>query len=260
MTIGPMTAARPLPGDTSRRSVALVAAFSLLFMALLAPFAHFGVLQTLVVPADAAATTANIIGSAGLFRAAIAAFLVVALLDVVVAWALYVLLRPVNASLALLVAWLRVAYAAVFADALVNLVDVAQLLHGGPAFGSAEQSAQLEAQVASSVASFANGWSLALAMFGLHLVGLGALVFRSAAFPRLLGALVSIAGIGYLADSFGKILVPGYSLTISTFTFVGEALLIVWLFRIALRGSSRSPESSRTAVAAPARSTEAAAS
>ena len=107
-------------------------------MALLAPFAQFGVLQTLIVPADAAATTNNIAASAGLFRAAIAAFLLVAILDVVVAWALYVLLRPVNEGLALLVGWLRVVYAAVFAYALVNLFDVAQLVHGatGPALQS----------------------------------------------------------------------------------------------------------------------------
>jgi hypothetical protein len=47
-------------------------------------------------------------------------------------------------------------------------------------------------------------------------------------------------------------------LTISTFTFVGEALLIVWLFRIALK-ASRSSESPRTAVPALARPAEAAA-
>jgi hypothetical protein len=235
MTTGPTTATRPLPDGRSRRNVALVAAVSLLFVALLAAFAHFGVLQNLLAPADTAATTANIIGSAGLFRAAIVAFLIVAILDVVVAWALYVLLRPVNEILALLVAWLRVAYAAVFAYALVNLLDIAQLLSGSTA--TAVQSELVQAQVASSVASFANGWDLALAIFGLSLIGLGALILKSVDFPRALGALVTLAGVGYLADSFGTILVPGYSLTISTFTFVGEALLIVWLFRIAFKAS-----------------------
>ena len=48
--------------------------------------------------------------------------------------------------------------------------------------------------------------------------------------------LVAIAGGGYLADSFGMILVPDYALTISTFTFVGEALLIFWLFWRAVKG------------------------
>jgi hypothetical protein len=221
--------------DHSQRKVALTAAVGLLVMAVLAPFAHFGVLASLVVPSDAAATVNNIIGSAGLFRAAIAAFLIVAMLDVVVAWGLYVLFRRVDAGFALLVAWLRVAYAAVFAYALANLLDVAQLLHG--ASPSAAPSALLQAQVASSITSFGNGWDLALAIFGLHLVGLAALLFRSAALPRLISALVALAGVGYLADSFGTILVADYALTISNFTAVGEAFLIVWLFWFAIKGS-----------------------
>jgi hypothetical protein len=228
--------------DISQRKVALTAAIGLLIMALLAPFALFGVLQTLVVPTDAAATVENIIASEGLFRAGIAAFLIVIMLDVVVAWALYVLLRPVNRTLALLTAWLRLAFAAVFASALVNLLDVARLLGG--ADGAALQPAQLQAQVMSSITSFDNGWIvIAHAIFGLHLFGLGYLLFRSAHFPRFLGVLVVIAGGGYLVDSFGTILVPNYALSIGAFTFVGEALLIVWLFWRAIKGFPPESES-----------------
>jgi Domain of unknown function (DUF4386) len=249
-------ATRPVPRH-SQRSVALGAALSLLSMALLAPFAQFGVLASLIVPTDAAATTHNIAASIGLFGAAIAAFLVVAILDVVVAWCMYVLLRPVNARVALLVAWLRVAYAVLFAYALLNLLDVAQLLNGASA--AALQSTQLQAQVGTSVTAFRNGWDLALAVFGLHLVGLGALLYRSADFPRFLGGLVVLAGIGYFADAFGRIFVPGYTLTISTFTFVGEALLIVWLFKLAIKGT-RSPEGFATVAETPTVASQAVAS
>jgi hypothetical protein len=52
--------------------------------------------------------------------------------------------------------WLRLIYATVFGYALVNLLDVAQLV------GGAEQSAlreeQLQAQIISSIASFDDGW------------------------------------------------------------------------------------------------------
>ncbi len=165
----PTITKRPTP-DISQRKVALTAAIGLLVIALLTPLARFGVLQSLVVPADATATVDNIIASEGLFRIGIAAFLIVIMLDVVVAWALYVLLRPVNRTLALLVGWLRLIYAAVFAMALVNLLDVAQLL--GSAERSTLQPEQLHAQVMSSIASFDNGWvGIALAIFGLHLLG-----------------------------------------------------------------------------------------
>ena len=249
-------ATRPA-ADHTQRNVALAAAVSLLFMALLAPFAQFGVLAILVVPSDATATTNNIAASIGLFGAAIAAFSVVAILDVVVAWGMYVLLRPVNERAALVVAWLRVVYAAVFAYALLNLLDVAQLLNGASA--ATLQSDQLHTQAAASVTAFRDGWDLALTIFGLHLIGLGGLLYRSADFPRFLGALVILAGTGYLADSFGRILVPGYTVTISTFTFVGEALLIVWLFKLAINGS-RSSESLRPVAETPVGASQAVAS
>ena len=169
------------------------------------------------------------------------------------AWGFYVLLRPVNKNVALLVASLRIVYAALFAFALLNLVDVARL--AASVTGTALQSQPLQEQVAASAASFDTAWHLALGMFGLHLVGLGVLLVRFAA-PRLLEVLVVVAGVGYLADSVGTVFIADYGLTISTFTFVGEALLIFWLFWRAARGS----RSSATAVATPDRASAAAAS
>ena len=225
----------------SRRRVALTAGIGLLLMAVLAPLAHFGVLQNLVVSGDAATTVGNIVADEGLFRLAIATLLVVTFLDIVVAWALYVLLKPVNETLAVLVGWLRLAAPAVFAMALAHLLDVANLL------GSAESSTlgpdQLGAQVMASVASFGNGWDMSLAIFGLHLVGVGYLLFKSMDFPRFLGVLVVVAGAGYLADTFARILLPDFEFRISSITFVGEALLIFWLLGRAIKGfpSEREP-------------------
>jgi len=218
----------------ARRRVALTAGISLLLMAVLAPLAHFGVLENLVVSGDAATTVGNIVADEGLFRLAIASLLAVTFLDIVVAWSLYVLMKPVHPTLAILVGWLRLAAPAVFAVALANLLDVANLL------GSAESSAlspdQLGAQVMASIASFDSGWDMSLAIFGLHLVGLGYLLFKSVDFPRFLGVLVVVAGAGYLADTFARILVPDFEFTFSWITFVGEALLIFWLLWRALRG------------------------
>ncbi|MGH8870798.1 MAG: DUF4386 domain-containing protein [Acidimicrobiia bacterium] len=229
------TADQSLVADVSWRKMALIAGLSLLVIALLAPFVVFGVLGALVVPGNSPATFDNIVASEGLFRAGIAAFLVVIMLDVVVAWALYVLLRPVNRAVALLTAWLRLAFAAVFGGALVNLLDAAELVAG--AGESTLPLEQLYAQVMSSIASFEVGWTgIALAIFGLHLLGLGYLLFKSEDFSKVLGVLVIIAGGGYLFDSFGTILVADYGLTIAMFTFVGEALLIFWLLWRAIRG------------------------
>lgn len=235
-----MTVATQSAAGASKRRVALTAGIGLLLMAVLAPFAYFFVLQGMVEPADAAATVDNITASEGLFRIGIAAWLVVIALDVVVAWALYLLLRPVNEALAVLVAWLRLVYTAIFAIAVANLFDVAQVLGGQRA---ALGSDQLQAEVMSSIASFENGWDLGLAIFGLHLLGLGVLLFGPTVFSKVLGALVIVAGVGYLIDSLGEILVPGYAVSLAVFTFVGEVLLIVWLLWVAMKGIRPGSES-----------------
>jgi hypothetical protein len=225
--------------DISQRKVALIAGLGLLGMAVLAPLALFGVINPLVDTSNPTATVANFVESEGIFRLAIAAWLFVTFLDVLMAWALYVILRPVNATLALLVGFLRLAAAAAFLPALANLLDVAQLL-GSPA-ASTLPAAVVEAQVMASVASFHNAWDLVLAVFGLHLIGVGVLVYKSVQFPRFLGVLVVIAGIGYLADTFTRILLPDFAFTFSLFTFVGEALLIVAFWYRAIKGFVEEP-------------------
>ena len=47
--------------------------------------------------------------------------------------------------------------------------------------------------------------------------------------PKVFGILLVIAGLGYLADGFGAVLIPNYSINISQFTLMGEAALMFWL-------------------------------
>ena len=238
--------------EMSPRTLALIAGVGLLLIAFLASFAQFGVVKALVVPGDAAATVANLVASEGLFRAGIAAFLIALMLDIVLAWALYLLLAPVNRSLALLSAWLRVAFAAVFASALVNLLDAALAVSG--ATPVTLQSEALQTQVLASVTAFSTGFTaIAHAIFAICNFCLGYLLIKSVNFPTLLGVLMFVAGGGYLADAFGTILIPGYSLSIGSMTFVGEALLVVWLLARAIKGfpSDRAAASSTAAALRP---------
>lgn len=214
-------------GEVSLRRAAIVAGLGLLAMFVLA-FSGFSAFQRLVVEGDATSTARNIADHQLLFRGIACGFVIVAGLDVLVAWALYVLLRPVNPSLALLSAWLRVAYAAVFAAALSNLLVAVRLVTDGDslnAFGTW----QLNARVMTSVDQFKDGWNLALVLFGLHLLVVGYLVFTSNYIPRALGILVAIASLGYLIDSFGGFLSNSYTADVASFSFAGEVLLMGWL-------------------------------
>ncbi len=230
--------------DISLRTAAIVAGSGLLVMAILAGFANFSVFQSLVVADDAKTTAENILVSAGSFRIGIFFFLVVAVLDVVVAWALYILLKPVNNNLSLLAAWFRIVYAAIFAIALTNLFNVLQLLTGADYLKVFEAN-QLYAQGMLSLNAFQSGWDLGLVIFGLHLLVVGYLAFKSGYIPKWLCILLAIAGIGYMVDSFGRFLVPNYNLTIAAFTFVGEVLLIFWLLWKGIKGFGKELENTR---------------
>jgi len=236
---GQQWTARPT-ADVSQRAASAVAGIGLLVMAVLA-FASVSALGNLVVTGDAAKTARNIVEHQLLFRTIICGFLIVAVLDVVVAWALYVFLRPAGRSIALLSAWLRVVYAALFAAALGNLLVAARLLADADAL-EAFGTGQLSAQEMMSVNAFNDEWRAALAIFGLHLLVLGYLVFKSGYVPRALGILVMIASLGYLIDSFGGIFSAGYNANVAQVTFIGEVLLMGWLLwkgvRLKERGSA----------------------
>ncbi len=79
-------------------------------------------------------------------------------------------------------------------------------------------------------------WHVGLNLFGVHLLLIGLLAYRSDFMPRIFGVLLVIAGLGYLVDGFGAVLVPGYTLDVTRFTFVGEAALMFWLL---IKGSRK---------------------
>jgi ABC-type Co2+ transport system permease subunit len=128
-------------------------------MTFLAPIANFGVLQKLIAPGDAAITAQNIAAAQGLFRLAIGAFFVVAVLDVVIGWALYIRFQAVNRSLSLLAALFRVVYATMLGVALTSLVSALQLV-GGADFLRAFGTDQLQAQMMVLLSAFQSGWDL----------------------------------------------------------------------------------------------------
>lgn len=213
--------------DITLYKAALIAGFGLLIMTIAAIFAEFA-RTSLIVVGDATTTANNIMAKEILFRSGIFGYIIVIVMDVVVAWALYVFLKPVNKSLSLLAGWFRIVYAAIFGISLFNLVTVLGLLNSSDylkVFGVDE----LHTQVMLSLNAFNDGWNIGFVFFGLHLGLLGYLVLKSNYIPKFLGILLIIAGLGYLIDSLGKILIPDYNVTIAMFTFIGELLLMFWL-------------------------------
>lgn len=200
----------------SLRTTNLIAGLSLLLLAVLAPVATFLAIEPLVTPGDPATTVQDILASETQFRWGIAVLILVAVLDVVVAAAMFTLFESVNRSVSMMAAWFRAAYAAVY------LVAISQLVMAVTHLGDADQSLR-------AIEAFDIVWHVGLILVGVHLLLIGHLAYRSGFMSKIIGVLLLVAGLGYLVDGFGAVLSAGYSLDISRFTFLGEAVLIFWL-------------------------------
>jgi Domain of unknown function (DUF4386) len=207
----------------SLRTASLIAGLALALMAALAAFGNFVAIQPLVTPGDAAKTAIDISQSEALFRWGIASLILVAVLDIIVAAALLRLFEPVNRSVSIAAAWFRVAYAAVYLVAIIQLVVALGLL------GEPEQALR-------AIGAYGTIWLVGLILFGVHLLLIGYLAYRSGFMAKVFGILLVIAGLGYIADGFVAVLMPGPSISIGQFTFVGEVALMLWLL---IRGTRK---------------------
>jgi hypothetical protein len=228
-----------LSENASRRKAALVAGTGLLAMTIFAVGAISFVFKKLIVYGDAGATVNNILAGEMQFRIGIACLFIVAVLDVIVAWALYVFLEATSKNLSLLTAWFRLVYAAILGVALFSYTDVLRLL-GGANYMKEVEVSQWHAEVMLSLRSFDDGWAIGLMFFGIHLVLLGYLVFKSGYVPRMLGIVLGIAGAAYLTDGFSNFMLPKHTINIAEFLGWGELLFMLWLLYTGLKAPNAS--------------------
>lgn len=211
--------------DSINRTARLAGA---LYLSLL-PFGFFSfvsVPSVILVRGDPAATSRNILASERLFRLGTVSHLVSQIIVVFLVLALYRLFQPVNANRAVLMAVLALLGIPIaFSSEVFNLA-VLRLL--GSAGDGTFTAAELDAGAMLFLDMARNGVLVAQIFWGLWMLPLASLVFRSGFLPRLLGIPVLIAGVGYLIDSGNQLMFPGVA-TISQFTFLAELLLPLWL-------------------------------
>lgn len=180
---------------------------------------------------DASQVQQAIVTNEGSFRVALVLALISGFLFLLVAWGLYVLLRPVNRNLALLFLLLNAVGVATHGASLMWLISA--LLQGDPASQlQAYSAAQLEGLAYLSINVYKLGFVAAQLFFGTWLFPLGYLVYRSGFLPRALGVLLVLDGIAEMIWFFQALLLPGYpaihtpGLVVS---LVAEVGLAVWL-------------------------------
>jgi hypothetical protein len=184
-----------------------------------------------MVVGDAAATAANITGSARLIRLSFVGDLVSAALFLLAAWALYVLLKPVNAGIALSFVLLNAAGTGVYALNLLNQL-AALLLLSSADYLKVFQPDQLQALAMFFLNLHQNGFWIAQIFFAAWLLPLGYLVLKSGFLPRILGIIIVIHFVGWLSTFLQFFLFPSFQgLTSVTYPLglISELGLTLWL-------------------------------
>ena len=220
--------------NTNRKS-ALITGFALIIMAVVAGFTFGYIHNTLVVAGNPVATASNIKSSALLFRAEIAGWLIILILDVVATLALYIFFKNENRKLSALAAGFRLVYSAILGIAIINLVKMLNIP------GNAET---VNNQILFHLKSFDTAWSFGLIIFGFHLLLLGILVLQSKNIHNLWGILLVFAAVSYVFIHSAKFLIPEFENQIATAEMIfslpmafGEIGFAFWL--IVRGGKSR---------------------
>jgi hypothetical protein len=214
-------------GGVTLRQAALIAGLAYLLNPV--SYAEFSIYPKLVAANNAAQTAQNISAHLGLFAVAILCYIISFIGDVILAWALYVLLAPVNRALSLLASWCQLVYAGVALCSVFGLLNVYHLL-ANPYYLTLFGAGQLQGQVWLALHSFHYEWSMSLIVFGIHLVLLGYLVCRSGYVPWIVGIALLIAGAGWMIGGFGPYILPKIDFDFTQIAAAGELVFILWLW------------------------------
>lgn len=197
------------------RSSAKVAGWSYLVIIVCGLFAEFGVRQPLGLGSPDVQFS-QIENALPLFKASIACDLVMLVADVIVAWALWQFFARVHREASALAAMFRLVQAAVIAAGVALAMQATNA-----------DWARL------GVGAHADAYRVGLVFFGACCLVTAWLSWKSGEVPKWIAVLISLAGAGYLFDTFGRLLIPGYSGDWSNIVllpaFVGEIAFCVWL-------------------------------
>ena len=196
----------------------------------------------LIVFGDATATASNILASEWLFRIGFVSDVLAGVLFLWAAWALYVILKPVNKNVALLFLLLNLAGVAVQSINMLNLFAAALLLNGAD-YLNVFQTDQLQALAMFFLYLYKNGFMIAQFFYAAWLFPLGYLVFKSGYLPKILGIILIVECFGWLMRPFQFFLLPAYvEISYLSFAigFIGEFGLTLWLL---IMGAKDEPSS-----------------
>lgn len=215
----------------SLKKTARVAGMLYIIMDICLIFSGMYVDPKLYVPGDTVATVGNILGFQWLFRLGFVSNLVGLILQLFLVHALYELFTSVDkVQVRLMVIFIVAGVSVAFLNTLNQYAPI--LLFSKDGYLSTFNPAQLQTLAMVFLDLYNNGTIIAEIFWGLWLIPLGLLVYRSGFVPRMLGVLLMIGCLGHLISFLLTFLFPNHSTiltSIAEMAMIGELPIFLWL-------------------------------
>lgn len=234
--------------NLSSRTLARLAGLLYLIVAISGGFAQMGARAGVIVHGDPTATAANIRASEGVLRLGLAADVVNVVAFIGVALLLYAVLSPVHRRLSGTFVVFVAMSATIMGLDLVNQVG-ALAVATDPSFARSLGADAADGLAALFLDLHGFGYLVAEVFFGLWLLPLGYVVYRSGYFPRVLGIGLMVGALSYAVSFVLSITATGFhsdaSVLVAMPAALAELSFMAWLL---VRGANVSPteESPRT--------------
>jgi len=204
--------------DDSQRKAARVAGFAGLIPIPFVTYANFAIHARLIVEGNVAETARNIIAQQTLFRVGIVFDLIYSAGILVLLTALYVVLKPIDRTLALLAAFFRLIYALMWVRMTLNLFDALRLLSSAD-YLRAFEAERLQALARLSLSASFDEYYVGLLFWGLAATICSYLLFKSNYIPRALAAFGMIASGWCAACTFAFFIFPNFAKVVNLWWF-----------------------------------------
>lgn len=211
---------------------ARVAGLWFLILVICGVYAHFGVRGGMIVWGDAGATVDNISADKFTFRTGIIADLLMTACFLMYGLTMYGLLKPVHKMGARMMLLSIVISVAMMGINMLNQVAMLVVLNGAE-YWSAFTSDQLNAFVMLFAEMHGFGYMLSMMYFGLYMLPLGYLIYRSRLFPKVFGIVLMLGFLGDFVELIRYFIYPEWhNVLLDNITLpadIGELTFCLWL-------------------------------
>ena len=196
----------------STKSLARTTGFFYLLIIVCGITSGLFVREALIDPANAGTTLHNLVQHESLFRLGFLGDVVMVISDVMVSVLFYILLKDVHAVLAALAAVFRLMQSAILGANLINLFQPILMIQGVDPIDTA-QSLEAGEAILAQMQVFDYGYLVSGVFFAINCLLMGILLFKAQAFPRILGVMIFVGGMGYLFNCMAHFVAPSLIMT-----------------------------------------------